>query len=106
LRRNIKNGSFAAGRSSSQKNAAHLRVQECAASLARLSLERRPSFPALCPPSPPRPLVRAGGRGDVRLESYFFFGEQVHLAAGWLQPEQTLFLIGAPQILHGLHPHT
>jgi hypothetical protein len=50
--------------------------------------------------------VRAGGRGDVRLESYFFFGEQVHLAAGWLQPEQTLFLIGAPQILHGLHPHT
>jgi hypothetical protein len=32
-------------------------------------------------------------------------GLQVHSFAGFLQPEQTLFSIGFPQVLHGLHPH-
>ena len=36
----------------------------------------------------------------------FALGEQVHCAAGLPHPEQVLFLISRPHVLHGVHPQT
>lgn len=45
------------------------------------------------------PLLGSGGIA-------YFFGWQVQSFAGFLQPEQTLFSIGMPHFLHGVHPQT
>jgi hypothetical protein len=39
------------------------------------------------------------------MQPRYFFGGQVQSLAGLLQPEQTLFFIGRPHLLHGEHPH-
>lgn len=38
------------------------------------------------------------------LKRVYFFGSHSHSLAGFLQPEQTLSLIGLPHVLHGEHP--
>jgi hypothetical protein len=42
-----------------------------------------------------------GGETGFFTQTYL----QVHSFAGFLHPEQTLFSIGLPQILQGVHPH-
>lgn len=39
------------------------------------------------------------------LSKVYFFFSHVQSLEGLPQPEHTLFSIGAPQTLHGVHPH-
>jgi len=52
-------------------------------------------------------LARAGSKflAVSAMWRLYFFDEQVQSLAGLLQPEQTLFFIGRPHFLHGVHPH-